>query len=236
MPTVLPDVPIRNRLLAALPAEVYERLQPRLQPVRFEAAQRVYTTDAPLSHVYFPLEGTVALMVTLAGGARVEVATVANEGMLGLPAFFGGAMIPGEALCLVSSRALRLPADVLREQTRTDGPLRDLLQRYTLALIGHIAQSAVCSRLHATDERLARCLLMTQDGVAADRFGLTQAFIAQILGVRRAGVNAAASILQKAGYIRYSRGVITITDRAGLESAVCECYAIVAREYARLFG
>jgi CRP-like cAMP-binding protein len=164
----------------------------------------------------------------------VEVGTVGNEGMLGLPVFLGADSSPGAAFCQVPGRALRMPAEALRAAASVEGPLRDLLQRYAQALMDQIAQSAACNRAHSTEERLCRWLLMTHDRVGADRFPLTQEFLGQMLGVRRAGVSATASILQRAGFIRYSRGTITITDRAGLESASCGCYRVVRDEFDRL--
>jgi CRP-like cAMP-binding protein len=156
--------------------------------------------------------------------------------MIGLPVFLGAGSIPGEAFCQVPGRALRLPADVLLRELGDGGPFHDLLHRYTQAHINQIAQSAACGRVHSIDERCARWLLITHDQVGHDRFPLTQQFLAMMLGVRRAGVNAAASILQRAGYVRYRRGVITVTDRPGLESASCGCYRIVRDEFERLLG
>jgi CRP-like cAMP-binding protein len=150
--------------------------------------------------------------------------------------FLGARSIPGEAFCQVAGRALRVPAEALIREASTRGPLHDLLQRYTQALFNQVAQTAACNRAHSIDERCARWLLITHDQVGADRFPLTQQFLAMMLGVRRAGVNAAAGILQRAGFVRYRRGVITVTDRPGLESAACACYRIVRDEFERLLA
>jgi CRP-like cAMP-binding protein len=226
--------PGENHLLASLPAETRGRLQPHLEPLALTFGQELYRPNELIEHVYFPCSGVCSLVITLESGLVVEVATVGNEGMVGVPVFLGGGSIPARALCQVVGQVLRLPADVLRLQTAEQGPLHDVLQRYTQGLITQISQSAVCNRAHSIDERCARWLLMTHDRVGRDRFDLKQEFLAQMLGVRRAGVSAAASILQRAGYIRYSRGVITITDRSGLESASCQCYRIVRDEFERL--
>jgi CRP-like cAMP-binding protein len=225
-----------NRLFSALPADVSERLRPHLEVVDLALRQSLYKPDEPITHVYFPCTAVCSLVLTLDDHTLIEIATVGREGMVGLPSFLGVDSIPGEAFCQVAGRALRLPADVLRQEVRDHGTLRDLLQRYTQAHINQIAQSAACSRAHSIDERCARWLLITHDQVGADQFTLTQQFLAMMLGVRRAGVNAAASILQRAGYIRYSRGAITITDRPGLESASCSCYRVVRDEFERLLG
>ena len=228
--------PGENHLLSMLPHESLARLQPHLEPVAVTFKQAIYASNEPISHVYFPCSAVFSLILALEGGAVVEIATVGNEGMLGVPAFLGAGSFPGEVFCQIPGRALRMPTEVLLRETATGGPLHDVLQRYTQALMNLISQSAACNRAHAIDERCARWLLMTHDRVGADRFPLTQQFMAQMLGVRRAGVSAAASILQRAGFIRYSRGVITVTDRSGLESAACTCYQIVRDEFERLLS
>jgi len=223
-----------NRLLSMLPPDVTERLQPHIEVIDLALRQSLYTANEPITHVYFPCTAVCSLVLTLDGATSIEIATVGKEGMVGVPVFLGAGSIPGEAFCQVPGRALRLPAAVLIQESRDDGPLHDLLHRYTQAHINQIAQSAACGRAHSIDERCARWLLITHDQVGTDQFPLTQQFLALMLGVRRAGVNAAANILQRAGYIRYGRGVITVTDRPGLESAACVCYRIVRDEFERL--
>lgn len=223
-----------NRLFSALPADVSERLRPHIEVIDLALRQSLYTAHEPITHVYFPRTAVCSLVLALDGDTLIEIATVGNEGMVGLPLFLGANSIPAEAFCQVAGQVVRLPADVLRQEASTGGALHDLLQRYTQAHINQIAQSAACSRVHSIDKRCARWLLITHDQVGTDQFHLTQQFLAMMLGVRRAGVNAAASILQRAGYIRYGRGTITVTDRAGLESAACVCYRIVRDEFDRL--
>jgi len=226
--------PSENRLLAILPPDVLSRLQPHLEPVALAFRERLYAPNEPISQVYFPCGAVISMILPLEAGTVVEVATVGNEGMLGLPAFLGTGSIPGEAFCQIPGQALRLRAQTLRQQTAGGGPLHDALLRYTQGLMNQISQSAACNRVHSIDERCARWLLMTHDRAGSDHFPLTQEFLAQMLGVRRAGVSAAASILQRAGFIRYSRGRMTIADRSGLESAACGCYRIVRDEFDRL--
>lgn len=226
--------PGENRLLSVLAADALERLRPHLEPVALTLRATLYRPNEPISHVYFPCNAVCSLILTLEGGVTVEFGTVGNEGLLGLPVFLGADSTPGEAFAQVAGRALRLPADILRQQTAGGGALHDLLQRYAQAFTNQIAQTAACNRAHSVDERCARWLLMTHDRVGGDRFRLTQQFLAQMLGVRRATVNTAASILQRAGFIRYSRGVIAVADRPGLESAACTCYRTVREEFERL--
>jgi CRP-like cAMP-binding protein len=224
-----------NRLLAALPKKDYERLRPRLEPVSLAAKQVVYEADRPIPHVYFPRNCVISMVLHVEGGA-VEVGTVGHEGMAGLPVFLGTDSFPSLALCQVPGEAVRVRAKALKEAVRESESLHDLLHRYAHYMLVQSAQSAACNRLHSAEERLCRWLLMMHDRVGADRFPLTQEFMAQMLGVRRPTVSLIASTLQKAGLIQYSRGKMLILDRPGLESAACECYAVTRKELERLLG
>jgi CRP-like cAMP-binding protein len=226
----------RNRVLAALPQTDLERLWARLELVSLDLRQTLAQSGEPIPFVYFPLTCVCSLVITVEGSGTVEVATVGSEGLVGLPVFLGRGSSPGTAICQVAGQALRLSSEALREETRAGGPLHDLLLRYSQGLVNQIAQSAACGRLHTIDQRCARWLLMVHDRVGDDRFPLTQQFLAQMLGVRRAGVSAAARVLARGGAIRYVRGVITVTDRAGLEAAACDCYRVVQDEFDRLLG
>lgn len=225
-----------NRLLAALPKEEYERLVANMEAVFLELKHSVYEPNEPIEYVYFVKNGVVSLLNVMEDGKEVEVATVGNEGMVGLPVFLGAEKIPGRAFSQVPGDALRMKADVFKDKVTPGTRLHDLLQRYTQALFNQIAQGTACNTLHSVEERMCRWLLMTQDRVGKDDFPLTQEFLGQMLGVRRPTVSIAASILQKAGLIRYSRGGITILDREGLEDSSCECYAIIKGEFDRLVG
>jgi CRP-like cAMP-binding protein len=178
----------------------------------------------------------ISIHAKLRDGLAIEIAAIGNEGMTGLEIFLGGEHTPTSVFCQVPGRTGRIGADAFRQVVRESAPLTSLLLRYTQASLTQISQSAVCNRAHSIDERCARWLLMTHDQVPGDRFELTQEFLAEMLGVRRPSVSVAASILQRAGLIRYSRGLVEVVDRAGLESAACECYGVIAREYERLIG
>ena len=164
----------------------------------------------------------------------VEVGMVAFEGMAGLPAFLGNAASPHRAFCQIPGQALRLQTVALRRFLAGGGALHDLLHRYTQAVMVFLAQNLVCNRLHSAEERTARWLAQTHDRVGSDSFQITQEFLAQMLGVRRATVSGNARILQRAGLIRYSRGRITILDREGLHAAACDCYLTIRREFDKL--
>ncbi|HEV8717874.1 MAG TPA: Crp/Fnr family transcriptional regulator [Candidatus Binatia bacterium] len=225
-----------NRLLAALPVQDYQRIHPALETVSLRNKEVLYEAREPIRFVHFPTGGVVSLTSSRESGATVEIATVGNEGMVGLPVFLGSGVSPVIAICQVPGESLRMPAEVFQDVIRSNDALHGLLHRYTLALLVQIGQGSACNRLHAVEARCARWLLMTHDRVRADQYLLTHEFLAQMLGVRRASVTMAAGHLQQAGLIRYRRGVITVFDRKGLESAACACYRIIKQEYDRLLG
>jgi CRP-like cAMP-binding protein len=223
-----------NFILAALPHDEYARLRDRLEPVECSVRQLIYQTGEPIGHVWFPTTAVLSMVTQVAGEVAVEVATIGREGMAGLPVFLGVTASPNTVFVQVPGVALRLRADQLREVLTGDGALHRQLHRYIQATMVQLAQNVACNRLHGTEERAARWLLMTADRVGSDRFPLTQEFLAQMLGVRRATVSLIAGLLHNAGLISYSRGVITIDDRAGLQAAACDCYSIVRGEFDRL--
>jgi CRP-like cAMP-binding protein len=169
-------------------------------------------------------------------GQVVEVATIGNEGMAGLPVFLGLESTAGQAFVQVAGAAQRMPSDVFRREVGAGTALHERLHRYTQALMVQMAQGAACNRLHPIAERCARWLAMTHDRVPSDTFELTQEFLGQMLGTRRAAVNEAMGIIQEAGLVRYTRGVITVLDRAGLEAVACKCYGIIRAQYERALG
>jgi CRP-like cAMP-binding protein len=226
--------PQANRVLAALPDAVYERLVPELEPISMTLKQILYRPNGAIPHVYFPLNTVTSLVVSMQDGQAVEVATVGNEGMVGLPVFLGAEIFSGQAFIQVPGEAVRMQTAVFKDEVSRHGSLHEVLHRYIQALFTQVAQSAACNRLHSIEQRCARWLLMTQDRVGAEQFPLTQEFLAQMLGVRRGSVSEVASRLQREGLLQYSRGIITVRNRAGLEAASCECYAIVRLEYDRL--
>jgi CRP-like cAMP-binding protein len=223
-----------NRLLAALPREVYERLRPHLETVSLSPEEVIYEPDGPIRHVYFPAGCIVSLVAIMGDGSMFELATVGREGMIGLPLVLETETAPFRSFTQVPGEALRLDADVFQDTIGRSGPLVSLLHRYAQVLFNQVAWSAACSRAHSIEQRCARWLLMTHDRVDSDRFLLTQEFLGQMLGVHRPRVNRAATALQKAGVIRYVRGRITVVDREGLEAAACECYRFIRNEYGRL--
>ncbi|SRR5579883_630917 len=223
------QAPLRacNRLLAALPTEVHQRLQPALAPVTLARLQPLYPVGGPIAHVYFPAQASISLVAKVKAGATLEVGLVGQEGMVGLPVLLGGTSHNQQAVVLVAGKAWRLPAEPLLTEFYRGEALHGLLLRYVQARLTQTTQIGVCNRFHTIEARLARWLLSVSDCLAADTFSLTHEFISQRLGVRRAAVTTAAGMLNRAGLISYSRGHITLLDRAGLEAFACECYGVV---------
>jgi CRP-like cAMP-binding protein len=228
------DMVVKNRILRALPAAEYSRLLPHLKPVTLEYKQVLYKPNKPIRDVYFPNDGVICLLSAVINRIAVEIGLLGNEGMLGIPVFLGTNSTPHLAIVQAPGSALRMRANLLREEFKRGGKLQDMLLRFTQAQLIMIAQTAVCNRLHGLDGRLSRCLLLMHDRVDGDEFHLTQNLISQMLGVQRTGVTAAAGILQKKKMIVYSRGKISVLDRPRLEDNACECYWIVKEEFDRL--
>lgn len=225
-----------NQILNALTLDEYERLAIYLEPVTLSLGEVLYHPEQSITHVYFPNNGTISLVSTFEDGGSVEIGMVGNEGMFGVSVFLGSISTPLEAVVQMPGDGLRMRADVLREEFRKGGQIQDLLLRYTQAFMTQIAQTAACNQKHPIDGRLVRWLLMCQDRSHSRNLSLTHEFIATMLGTRRAGITVAAGELQDRGLIKYNRGQISILDRQGLEALSCECYPIVKKEFARLFG
>ncbi|GAB4195880.1 MAG: Crp/Fnr family transcriptional regulator [Coleofasciculaceae cyanobacterium] len=226
--------PVGNKLLAALPREEYKCLWPYLEPISLPFKQCIHEPNEPIDYVYFLNSGVASVLTVLTDGGIVEVATIGNEGMVGTPVLLGTTRFPAEVIAQIPGDALRMRVDVFKRQVVPGSSLHNLLLRYTQALMNLLAQSVACNRLHSVEERCCRWLLLTHDRVESDEFPLTQEFLAQMLGVRRASVSQVAAILQKAGLIRYHRGRLRILDRQGLEAGSCECYQIIKEEFNRL--
>ena len=228
--------PAANRLLASLPQEDYERLLPHLSPVAFTLGEVVYESGARMDHIYFPTTAIISLLYMMENGASAEMGVAGHEGLVGVALFMGGDTMPNRAVVQSAGGAVRMRAKVLQEEFARGGAFQRLLLRYTQALLTQMSQTAVCNRLHAIEQQLCRWLLLSHDRLDSDELVMTQELIANMLGVRREGVTAAAGRLQDGGLISYSRGRIRILDRPGLEAAVCECYGVVKDEYDRLLG
>jgi CRP-like cAMP-binding protein len=226
--------PRENHVLAALPATDYERLLSHLELIPMPLGWVVYESGGKMGYLYFPTTSIVSLLYVMESGASAEIAITGNEGLVGISLFMGGESTPSRAVVQSGGDGYRLKEGILKREFALGGHLQHLALRYTQALITQMSQTAVCNRHHSLDQQLCRWLLLSLDRLASHELMMTQELIANMLGVRREGVTAAAGNLQAAGLIRYGRGHITVLDRPKLEKRVCECYAVVKREFDRL--
>jgi CRP-like cAMP-binding protein len=228
--------PHANRLLGLLPPRDYERLRPHLQSIALAYRQSLYRAHKPIEFVYFIETGVGSLVNTMANGDAAEVGTIGNEGVVGLPLVLGDDRAPTSVYVQVPGVGLRMKASLFKKELARSASMRAVMLRYAHAFFNQVAQSAACNHFHSLQQRCCRWLLMTHDRMHSDEFLLTQEFLAMMLGVQRTGVSAAAGALQRAGFIRYKRGNVTILDRRGLMRRSCECYAVSKAEFDRLLG
>jgi CRP-like cAMP-binding protein len=222
-----------NRILTALPALEREELFGLVRNVTLPVKTVLFEPGTPIQALYFPTDGVISLVTPLHDGAIVEVATIGNEGIVGVPVVpLGGLAV--RAISQVAGHSLRMDTAAFLTLFERSSAFQSLVDKYTQALFGQISQAAACNRLHSSEERLSRWLLMSHDRVGSDQFIITQEFLGQMLGARRSTVSVSAGILQRAGLIRYVRGHVTIVDRAGLEAVSCECYSVIRGELERV--
>ena len=224
-----------NRLLAALPPADYQRILPSLRVTPMKFKQVLQKHGEKVTTIYFPWGGVCSIVNVMQDGRMVEVATVGREGMVGITAFLGGDVPPGETFVQVpDGDGQAMPVEAFRSEVARNGPFRDLMNRWAQALTAMIMQSTACNGLHTVEERCARWLLMTHDRVDGNEFQLTHEFLAIMLGVRRPSVTLVMGTLHEAGVIDHGRKRTRIVDRRGLEAASCECYAVVKAQFDRL--
>ena len=231
-----PHSPKDNQLLAALPPGDYKRLLAHLELVPLPLGWALYESGSVQGFAYFPTTSIVSLLYVMQDGSSAEIAVVGNEGAVGIALFMGGESTPSRAVVQSAGFGYRLKGSRLKREFERGGPLQYLLLRYTQALITQMAQTAVCNRHHSVEQQLCRWLLLSLDRLPSNVLTMTQELIANMLGVRREGVTEAAGKLQAEGLIQYTRGKITVLNRARLEARVCECYAVVKRESDRLLS
>jgi CRP-like cAMP-binding protein len=227
---------IENQLMARLPRADRLRLLAIGETVELALGEVVCEPGTPTHHVYFPLKGFISLVAMLEGSPGVEVGMVGNEGMVGAHLALGVATAPLHGVVQGAGTALRIEASLFNPEIAASTALQKSLNRYLYVLMAQQGASAACLRFHQIGPRLARWLLMTQDRAHSESFHVTQAFLAYMLGVRRAGITHAAGMLQEAGLIHYRRGSFKVVDREGLERAACNCYAKDRLAYSTLLG
>jgi CRP-like cAMP-binding protein len=226
-----PQPELKNRLLSALPKQDWEKMRSHFDEVRFSRGDVLVDAGEPFRQLYFPTAGVISDVTVFATGSMVEMATMGLEGMVNIRAYLGSQAPLGRQIVQVPGSALAISYDDFRHFEQEVPAFRGILLAYAQAFLDQVLQSVACNAVHSIQERVARWFLWCHDRCEGDTFTLTQEFLADMLGASRPIVNTAARTLQRAGLIHYSRGSITITDRAGLEEASCECYAIIRRAY-----
>ncbi len=226
----------RNHLLAVVSASEFLALKPHLTTVELRPRQRLAEANQPIEFAYFPFDAVLSMAAVDRDGGTVEVGSIGCEGMTGLPVLLGAVQSTSRVVVQIGGTADRMDARLLRREARHNEQFGRLLYLYAQAFMTQVSQSTACNRLHAAEQRLARWLLICRDRVGRDELPITQEALSVMLGVRRATVTEAAGALQRAGVIRYRRGVVVVADRAGLEASACECYDIVREEFDRLLG
>ena len=227
---------LKNHLLAALPADEFNRIKDHLEPLSLKLGKVLHESGSKMDYVYFPTTAIMSLLYIMQNGATAEIGIVGNDGILGIELFMGGETTTNRAIIQSAGEAFKMDTKSMKAEFTLGGVFQKMLLRYTQALMAQISQTAVCNRLHSVDQQLCRWLLLSHDRLDSDKLVMTHDLISNMLGVRREGVTLAAQKLSQLGLIKNVRGSITVLDRKGLEKTVCECYAVVNTEYIRLLG
>jgi CRP-like cAMP-binding protein len=222
----------KNRVLSALPKAEISRLTPHLSRVNLRQEQTLL--DGNTKYAYFLEEGIASVVATVEDGTTVEIGVIGCDGIVGIPILLGAGTAPGRTFIQIAGSGFRIDSAILKEEFERPGELRKHLQKYVQAFLIQTSQTAVCNRLHSIEERLSRWLLTCRDRMESDRLKLTHDFLGQMLGAPRTTVTLAAGLLHRAELIDYTRGVVTVRNRKGLEDTACECYPTVRDEFRRL--
>jgi CRP-like cAMP-binding protein len=225
-----------NHFLSTLSADDLQKIQPHLTSVDLKHGETLHHQLEPISHVYFPLQGVVSLVVDMSEGGSVEAGMIGVSGTVGGGSALDGPLALNHAIVQVEGSAQRIPAELLKQFADGSRGLRRALFLREQVISAHAQQVAACNALHELEQRLARWLLQVRDLVQRNNFNLTQEFLAQMLGVNRTSVTLVAKHLQAAGLITYRRGRIELLDIEGLQDTVCECYGAINGYYRTLTG
>jgi len=225
-----------NRILNSLPQNIFAAVEPHLRIVNLPFGDVIAETDEIVSTVYFPHSGIISLVVEMEIGDMIETAMVGRDGVVNATSALDGRISLHRGLVQTEGAASVISPDALRKLADEFAPFRSILIRHEQVLLAQAQQSAGCNASHTVEARMCRWLLRIRDLNQSNEMKLTQEFLGQMLGVRRTSVSLVASTLQQAGWIKYRRGSIQITDVEGLRSGVCECYAKVFSHYERLLS
>ncbi len=229
MPGKLPRLSTRNYILNSLPDEDYNRLRPGLEKLDLPRGKNIYMPDERIKHVYFPDSSMISVVTNTSIGESIEAGVIGWEGLAGIEVLMGVDSTSNESMVQIANGAIRIKTELIRKEFQRNGALNKIALLYMHALLMQVSQTALCNRLHSLEQRLSRWLLMCRDRSGTDEIRLTQEFLSIMLGVNRPTVSIAATTLQSAGYIQYSRGRITIVDSPKLEKFTCECYSAVKK-------
>jgi CRP-like cAMP-binding protein len=234
----VPDHPAdcSNLLLSRLPEDEYQRIRPHLEWVACPLKSSFYKRGQPIEFVHFPLGGEHSVLTVMENGSAVEVGTIGYEGFSTIEALTGNRAALEDVTCQIPGEALRMPIRSFLAAIDGKTVLRDMAYRYLYYYLAQVSQAVACNRLHTTEERFAKWLLMCHDRVPGDEIAITQEFLADMLGVHRPSVSLIARSFQQLALIRYNRGLVVILDRQGLEDASCECYATTRDRYTEVMG
>ena len=226
-----------NRLLDALPRDVVARLERQCETLALKSGRVLHKAGEIIRDLYFPIDCMISITVTMRSGKTAETGVIGNREVAGINAFMGGReTTQTEYEIQIPGTAIRMPADELKVEFDQNRDVRDVLLKYTQAMLAQISQNTACNRLHTAEQRYARWLLEVRDRIQSDALQLTQEFAGDMLGVRRASVNQVSRVLENRNLITQRRGLTDIIDGEGLEKVSCECYSVVKEEYDRLLG
>jgi CRP-like cAMP-binding protein len=235
--TLTPAMLKENALLAGLSNSMIAEVLEVGKLIDLTTPQQIYEAGREIREVYFPIDAVLSVVTQMRDGGSIEVGTVGREGVSAIPLLLGATTSANESYCQVPGRAVVISSDHFRRLLSAESnQLRSVLDRFLQAYVNMLGQLAACNGKHSIYERCARWLLLTHDRVNSDKIALSHEYFAMMLGARRSGVTIAAAALQQAGFIRYARGHIVILNRAGLEEASCECYAVAREQFGPLLG
>ncbi|HYJ44101.1 MAG TPA: Crp/Fnr family transcriptional regulator [Xanthobacteraceae bacterium] len=225
-----------NFILASLPATSFAEIKPLIRPVSLRRGDVLAETGTPIEYVYFPYSGIISLVVEMSEGDMIETAMTGRDGVWGAIAALDGELSVNKVIVQLEGAAAVMTAADLRAIAKKNDAFRSLLIRHEQFILAQAQQSAACNATHLVEPRMCRWLLRMRDTAVQDDLNITQEFLGQMMGVRRTSVSLIAATLQKAGFIKYSRGHVRILDADGLSEAACECYETVNAHYKRLFS
>lgn len=215
----------QNLFLGSLSDHDLRSIEPHLRPRILGLGEVLANQGDPLKVIHFVDTGIVSCVVPLRDGHAVEACMIGNEGLTGLEACHHPARSTIRLLVQAPGRSRTIDSEIFRQLVRTSDTLRAAVGEYDWRLRAEVEQSTACNAVHLVEQRLAKWLLRCHDRHDGDMMNLTQEFLATMLGTQRSTVNQVAVSMSRSGAIRYSRGKVTVKNRAVLEAAACECYS-----------